>query len=310
MNFQSKIYVAGHRGMVGSAIIRFLLAHGYKNLVYRTHAELDLTRQNEVESFFAKEKPEFVFLAAAKVGGIIANRTYPGDFFYQNMMLECNVIHSAYLHGTSKLLFLGSSCIYPRLAMQPISEKALLTGPLEPTNEAYALAKISGLKMCDYYREQFGCNFISAMPTNLYGLADNYHPTNSHVIPGLIRKFHEAKERNASEVVVWGTGTPLREFLYADDLAEALVFLMQNYASSGHVNVGSSEECTISELAMLIKDVVGFQGNIRFDHSMPDGTPRKIMDNTYIRSMGWNPRTTLREGLSMAYRWALEMEVF
>jgi GDP-L-fucose synthase len=306
LNHSSKIFVAGHRGMVGAAVIRRLRTLGYNNIVTRTHSELDLTRQAEVESFFATEKPDAVVLAAAKVGGIHANNTYPAEFIYQNLMMECNVIHSAYLQKVSKLLFLGSSCIYPRMAPQPIPENALLTGELEKTNEAYALAKISGLKMCDYYRRQYGCDFISAMPTNLYGPCDNYHPQNSHVIPALIRKFHEAKAQGKSEVEIWGTGKPLREFLYVDDLAEALVFLFENYSAEGHVNVGSGTDLSIAELAQTVKDVVGFTGALRFNPDMPDGTPRKIMDVSHINDLGWKAKTDLREGLTQAYAWALE----
>lgn len=306
----AKIFVAGHRGMVGAAVVRRLQALGYTNIVTRTHAELDLTRQVEVESFFASEKPDAVVLAAAKVGGIHANNTYPAEFIYQNLMMECNIIHSAYLQKVSKLLFLGSSCIYPRMAPQPIPESALLTGELEKTNEAYALAKISGLKMCDFYRRQYGCDFISAMPTNLYGPCDNYHPQNSHVIPALIRKFHEAKLQNKAEVEIWGTGKPLREFLYVDDLAEALVFLLENYSAEGHVNVGSGVDLSIGELAQTVKDVVGFQGELRFNPAMPDGTPRKIMDVSHINNLGWKSTTGLREGLEKAYKWAVDQNVF
>lgn len=302
----AKIFVAGHRGMVGAAVVRRLQALGYSNIVTRSHAELDLTRQAEVEAFFASEKPDAVVLAAAKVGGIHANNTYPAEFIYQNLMMECNIIHSAYLHKVSKLLFLGSSCIYPRMAPQPIPENALLTGELEKTNEAYALAKISGLKMCDFYRRQYNCDFISAMPTNLYGPCDNYHPQNSHVIPGLLRKFHEAKIQGKAEVEIWGTGTPLREFLYVDDLAEALVFLLENYSSEGHINVGSGAEVTIKELATLVKETVGFTGALLFNPKMPDGTPRKVMDVSHINALGWKAQTDLRNGLNHAYRWALE----
>lgn len=302
----AKIFVAGHRGMVGAAVVRRLQALGYTNIVTRTHAELDLTRQAEVEAFFATEKPDAVVLAAAKVGGIHANNTYPAEFIYQNLMMECNIIHSAYLQKVSKLLFLGSSCIYPRMAPQPIPESALLTGELEKTNEAYALAKISGLKMCDFYRRQYNCDFISAMPTNLYGPCDNYHPQNSHVIPGLLRKFHEAKIQGKAEVEIWGTGTPLREFLYVDDLAEALVFLLENYSSEGHINVGSGAEVTIKELATLVKETVGFTGALLFNPKMPDGTPRKVMDVSHINALGWKAQTELRTGLNHAYRWALE----
>lgn len=310
MNKSAKIFVAGHRGMVGAAVVRRLQALGYNNIITRTHAELDLTRQAEVESFFATEKPDAVVLAAAKVGGIHANNSYPAEFIYQNLMMECNIIHSAYLQKVSKLLFLGSSCIYPRMAPQPIPESALLTGELEKTNEAYALAKISGLKMCDYYRRQYNCDFISAMPTNLYGPCDNYHPQNSHVIPGLLRKFHEAKMQGKPEVEIWGTGTPMREFLYVDDLAEALVFLLENYSSEGHVNVGSGAEVTIKELASAIQETVGFTGTLKFNPNMPDGTPRKVMDVSHINNLGWKAKTNLRSGLKNAYAWALENKVF
>lgn len=305
----SKIFVAGHMGMVGAAVVRRLQSLGYTNIVTRTHSELDLTRQAAVETFFGLERPEVVVLAAAKVGGIHANNTYPAEFIYQNLMMECNVIHSAYQQKVSKLLFLGSSCIYPRMAPQPIPENALLTGELEKTNEAYALAKISGLKMCDYYRRQYGCDFISAMPTNLYGPCDNYHPQNSHVIPALIRKFHEAKVAQKTEVEIWGTGKPLREFLYVDDLAEALVFLLENYSAEGHVNVGSGVELSIAEIASTVKEVVGYEGILTFNSSMPDGTPRKIMDSSHINTLGWKASTDLRQGLHKAYAWALDNQV-
>jgi len=304
-----KIFVAGHRGMVGAAVVRRLQTLGYTNIVTRTHAELDLTRQADVETFFATEKPAGVVLAAAKVGGIHANNTYPAEFIYQNLMMECNIIHAAHLNSVTKLSFLGSSCIYPRMAPQPIPENALLTGELEKTNEAYALAKISGLKMCDYYRRQYGSDFISAMPTNLYGPCDNYHPQNSHVIPALIRKFHEAKQQGKAEVEIWGTGKPLREFLYVEDLAEALVFLFENYSAEGHVNVGSGVDLSIAELAQTVKDVVGFQGALRFNPDMPDGTPRKIMDVSHINALGWKAKTGLREGLTQAYAWAVDNKV-
>ena len=310
LNTSSKIFVAGHRGMVGAGVVRELNAKGFHNIVTRTHAELDLTRQADVEAFFATEKPDAVVLAAAKVGGIHANNTYPAEFIYQNLIMECNVIHSAYVNKVKKFLFLGSSCIYPRMAPQPIPENALLTGELEKTNEAYALAKISGLKMCDFYRRQYGCDFISAMPTNLYGPCDNYHPQNSHVIPALIRKFHEAKVQGKAEVEIWGSGTPLREFLYVDDLAEALVFLLLNYSAEGHVNVGSGIEMTIAELAHAVKEAVGYQGALRFNPAMPDGTPRKIMDVSHINGLGWKAKTGLKEGLVKAYEWAVGNQVF
>ncbi len=301
MNINSKIYIAGHRGMVGSAIHRDLIGKGYHNFVLRTHGELDLRNQVEVKEFFLSEKPDYVFLAAAKVGGILANSTYPAEFFYDNMLIECNVIHSAYLSGVKKLMFLGSSCIYPKLAEQPIREDALLTGLLEPTNEAYAIAKIAGIKMCDYYRTQYGCDFISVMPTNLYGTGDNYDLNNSHVLPALIRKFYEAKISEASEVVLWGTGTPLREFLHADDMAAATVFAMLNYSDHGHLNVGSGSELTIAELAKIIAEVVGYKGRVVWDSSKPDGTPRKLMDSSKLYAMGWTPKISLREGIEKVF---------
>lgn len=306
MEKDAKIFVAGHRGMVGSAIVRALKKNGFQNVITRTHQEMDLLRQQEVESFFAEEKPEYVFLAAAKVGGIHANNTYPADFIYQNLMMECNVIHSAWQNQVKKLLFLGSSCIYPRMAPQPIQEEALLTGELEKTNEAYALAKISGLKMCAFYRRQYGCDFISAMPTNLYGPADNYHPENSHVIPALIRKFHEAKVTQSPHVTIWGTGTPLREFLYVDDLAEGLLHLMEHYSDESHVNIGTGTDLSIGELAQVIQRVIGYEGKLEFDASKPDGTPRKVMDVSRIHQMGWKAQTSLEEGLALAYQWVLE----
>lgn len=303
MNKNAKIFIAGHRGMVGSAIERELRKQGYTNFVNRTSKELNLTRQDQVEQFFAVEKPEYVFLAAAKVGGIHANNTYPADFAYQNLMMECNVIHASYLNGVKKLLFLGSSCIYPRLAPQPIPENALLTGLLEPTNEAYALAKISGLRMCAYYRKQHGCDYISAMPTNLYGYGDNFDLQNSHVLPALIRKAHNAKLNNEPCMEVWGSGTPLREFLYVDDLAEGLVFLMNHYSDEMHVNIGSGTEISIRALAQTIVDVVGYTGELRFDPTKPDGTPRKVMDVSRINAMGWKAHTSLRDGIAQVYRW-------
>ena len=287
--------------MVGSAIVRNLEARGFRNVVVRTHAELDLTRQTEVEAFFEAEKPEYVFLAAAKVGGIVANDTYSADFFYQNIMIEVNVIEAARRYGVKKLMFLGSSCIYPKMAPQPMNEEALLTGLLEPTNEAYAISKIAGLKACDYYRKQYGCDFVSVMPTNLYGTGDNYDLQNSHVLPALIRKFHEAKTNGAKEVVLWGTGAPLREFLHADDMADATVFCMLNYSDYGHVNVGSGEEVSIKELAEKVKRVVGFEGSIVWDTEKPDGTPRKLMDSSKLYSMGWKPRISLDEGIARTY---------
>jgi GDP-L-fucose synthase len=301
MDKNSKIYVAGHRGMVGSAIVRKLENEGYTNVVTRTSKELDLRRQLYVENFFASEKPEYVFLAAAKVGGIVANNSYPADFMYENMIMEMNVIRSSFENKVKKLLFLGSSCIYPRLAPQPMSESCLLTGLLEQTNEAYALAKISGLKYCEYLNRQSGTDYISVMPTNLYGPNDNYHPNNSHVIPGLIRRFHEAKISDAKEVVVWGTGKVLREFLFVDDLADACVYLMNTYSDNETVNIGTGKEITIAELADIIKKVVGFKGKITYDISKPDGTPRKLLDVSKLTNLGWNYKTEIEDGLSMAY---------
>jgi len=295
------VYVAGHRGLVGSALCRALARFGYERQITRTHAELDLCDQAGVRAFFAQHRPDVVILAAAKVGGIHANAAYPAEFIYQNLQIQNNVIDSAYRNGCKKLLFLGSSCIYPKMCPQPIKEGYLLTGPLEPTNDAYALAKISGIKMCQAYRRQYGFDAISAMPTNLYGPGDNYHPENSHVIPGLIRRFHEAKERGASEVAIWGTGKALREFLHVDDMAEACVFLLENYSDFEHVNVGSGVEHSILETAHLVAKVVGFNGNIVTDPSKPDGTPRKLMDSGRLLGMGWKPRVGLEEGLRDAY---------
>lgn len=301
MNINSKIYVAGHRGMVGSAIVRELQRQGYQNLVMRTHAELNLTRQEEVERFFASEKPEYVFLAAAKVGGIAANSAALADFMYENMMLEMNVIHAAWKNGVKKLEFLGSSCIYPRMAPQPMPESCLLTSALEPTNEAYALAKISGLKYCEYLNRQYGTDYISVMPTNLYGPNDNYHPERSHVLPAMIRRFHEAKEQKMEEVVCWGDGSPLREFLYVDDLAELCVFLMNNYSGNETVNAGTGKEVTIKELAKTVAEVVGYEGKISWDPSRPNGTPRKLLDVSKATKLGWTYKTELREGIRLAY---------
>ena len=301
METNSKIYIAGHRGMVGSAIYRKLKKEGYNNIVTRSSAELDLRIQSDVEDFFEQEKPEFVFLAAAKVGGIVANNTYRGDFLYENLQIQNNIIHSSYLNGVKKLMFLGSSCIYPKLAPQPLKEDYLLTGPLEPTNEPYAIAKIAGIKMCDAYRSQYGCNYISVMPTNLYGYNDNYHPQNSHVLPALIRRFHEAKMSGAPDVTIWGTGTPKREFLFADDLAEACFYLMQNYDEEGLVNIGTGEDISIKDLALLIKDIIGYEGKIIFDTSKPDGTPRKLMDVSKLNSRGWHHKIELEEGIKLAY---------
>ena len=302
MDKNSKIYVAGHRGLVGSAILRALENQGFTNLVTRTSQELDLRNYQDTADFFAKEKLEYVFLAAAKVGGIQANNTYRADFLYENMMIQNNVIHQAYVNNVKKLLFLGSSCIYPKMAPQPLKEDSLLTGTLEPTNEPYAIAKIAGIKMCDAYRSQYNSNFISAMPTNMYGPNDNYDLNNSHVLPALLRKFHEAKEQNHPEVVVWGTGTPLREFLHSDDLAEACIFLMENYNDFGHVNVGIGEDISIKDLALLIKKIVGYEGNLVWDTSKPDGTPRKLMDVSKINDMGWNAKIGLEEGITKVYQ--------
>ena len=301
MEKNSKIYVAGHRGMVGSAIVRELRRQGYDNIITRTHAELDLTRQSDVEAFFAQERPEYVFLAAAKVGGIVANDTAPADFMYENMMLGMNVIHSAWRNGCRKLEFLGSSCIYPRLAPQPMREDCLLTGPLERTNEAYALAKIAGLKYCEYLNRQYGTDFISVMPTNLYGPNDNYHPEHSHVLPALIRRFHEAKEQDLPYVTCWGDGSPLREFLYVDDLAELCVLLMNRYSGSGTVNAGTGREVTIRELTETVARVVGYTGEVRWDTSRPNGTPRKLLDVSKAASLGWRYRTELEDGIRLAY---------
>ncbi|WP_302048297.1 GDP-L-fucose synthase [Megamonas funiformis] len=301
MEKNAKIYVAGHRGMVGSAIVRALRSQGYTNIITRTSKELDLRRQIDVEEFFAKEKPDYVFLAAAKVGGILANSEAPADFMYDNMILEMNVIHEAYKNKVKKLMFLGSSCIYPRMAPQPMKEDCLLTSALEKTNEAYALAKISGLKYCEYLNKQYGTDFISVMPTNLYGPNDNYHPEHSHVLPALIRRFHEAKENNLNQVVIWGTGTPLREFLYVDDLADACVYLMNTYSGNETVNLGTGKELSIKELAELVKKVVGFKGSITFDTTKPDGTPRKLLDVSKLKKLGWTYKTELEDGIKLAY---------
>lgn len=301
MQKDSKIYVAGHRGMVGSAIIRELRRQGYNNIITRTHSELNLCRQEDVERFFAEEKPEYVFLAAAKVGGIVANSEALADFMYDNMMLEMNVIHAAWQNGCKKLEFLGSSCIYPRLAPQPMQESCLLTSSLEQTNEAYALAKISGLKYCEYLNRQYGTDYISVMPTNLYGPNDNYHPTHSHVVPALIRRFHEAKTEGRDEVTCWGDGSPLREFLYVDDLANLCVFLMNHYSGNETVNAGTGKELTIKELTEMVAEVVGFTGRILWDTSKPNGTPRKLLDVSKSRKLGWTYSTELRDGLKLAY---------
>ena len=302
MQKDSKIYVAGHRGMVGSAIVRELQRQGYTNIITRTHAELDLTRQAAVEQFFAGEKPEYVFLAAAKVGGIIANSTALADFMYDNMILEMNVIHAAWQNGCKKLEFLGSSCIYPRLAPQPMKESCLLTSELEKTNEAYALAKISGLKYCEYLNKQYGTDFISLMPTNLYGPNDNYHPDHSHVLPALIRRFHEAKEAGLASVTCWGDGSPLREFLYVDDLANLCVFLMNHYSGDETINAGTGVELTIKELTEKVAQVVGYEGEIKWDTTKPNGTPRKLLDVSKAKSLGWEAKTTLDEGIRLAYQ--------
>ena len=301
MNKDAKIYIAGHRGMVGSAILRRLQALGYQYFITQTSAQLDLRNQAAVQTFFEENKPDYVFLAAAKVGGIVANNTYRGEFLYENLMIQNNVIHSAYLSGVKKLMFLGSSCIYPKLAPQPLHEDALLTGLLEPTNEPYAIAKIAGIKMCEAYRQQYGCDFISVMPTNLYGPNDNYDLEKSHVLPALIRKFHEAKINNAPSVEVWGTGSPLREFMHADDLADACCFLMENYSEAGFINIGSGEETTIKNLAETIKHVVGFEGDLVWNTSKPDGTPRKLMDVSKLHNLGWQHRIALPAGISRTY---------
>lgn len=309
MEKSSKIYVAGHNGMVGSAIARKLEKEGYQNIIKRSSKELDLRDQIAVQDFFDTEKPEYVFLAAAKVGGIIANNTYRAEFLYENLQIQNNVIHQSYLNNVKKLMFLGSSCIYPKMAPQPLRENYLLTGLLEETNEPYAIAKITGIKMCDAYRAQYGCNYISAMPTNLYGYNDNYHPQNSHVLPALIRKFHEAKVNHTENVTIWGSGSPMREFLFADDLADACYYLMHNYNEPNLINVGTGEDLTIKNLALLIKEILGFEGEIIFDSSKPDGTPRKLMDVSKIHSTGWKHKVNLREGITLAYQDFLEKYV-
>ncbi len=302
MEKEAKIYIAGHRGMVGSAIHRKLVKEGFTNFITRTSKELDLRNQQQVTDFFAMEKPDYVFLAAAKVGGIVANNTYRAEFLYDNLQIQNNVIHNSYLCGVKKLLFMGSSCIYPKLAPQPLKEEYLLTGLLEDTNEPYALAKIAGIKMCDAYRAQYGCNYISVMPTNLYGYNDNYHPQNSHVLPALIRRFHEAKLSNVASVTIWGTGSPMREFLFADDLAEACYYLMQHYNEPNLINIGTGEDLSIKELALLIKKVTGYKGDIDFDASKPDGTPRKLMDVSKLHSKGWKHTIELEQGINLAYQ--------
>ncbi len=301
MDKNSKIYIAGHKGMVGSAIHRKLLSEGYANFTLKTSSELDLRNQQEVNVFFEKEKPEYVFLVAGKVGGIHANNSFRAEFIYDNIMIEANIIHAAYIHKVKKLLFTGSSCIYPKMAPQPLKEDYLLTGELEQTNEPYAIAKIAGIKMCDAYRAQYGCNFISCMPTNLYGPNDNYDLNNSHVLPALIRKFHEAKTNNSPFVELWGTGNPMREFLHVDDLAEACYFLMGNYNEAGLINIGCGEDITIYNLALLVKKVIGFEGELKFDSSKPDGTPRKLLDVTKINKLGWKRKISLEEGIANAY---------
>ncbi|MFY7848576.1 MAG: GDP-L-fucose synthase family protein [Bacteroidia bacterium] len=302
MELSARIYVSGHRGMVGSAIVRALENKGYTNIITRSSGQLDLRRQQDVEDFYASVKPEYVFVAAAKVGGIVANNTYRAEFLYDNLCIQNNLIHYAWKNGVTKLLFLGSSCIYPKLAPQPLKEESLLSGFLEPTNEPYAIAKIAGIKMCEAYRDQYGCNFISAMPTNLYGPNDNYHPQHSHVLPALIRKFHEAREGALPEVTIWGDGTPLREFLYADDLADACLYLMENYNEKQFVNVGCGEDLSIADLAGIVKRVIGYEGALVFDTSKPNGTPRKLMDVSRLFATGWRPKVGLEEGIALAYQ--------
>lgn len=306
MNKDSKIYVAGHRGLVGSAIKRGLEAKGYTNIIGKTHSELDLTNSEQVEEFFRIEKPEYVFLAAAKVGGILANSTYPAEFIFENLQIQNNVIGMAKKYDVKKLMFLGSSCIYPKMCPQPIKEEYLLSGYLEETNEAYALAKISGLKMCQFFNKQYGTNYISVMPTNLYGPYDNFHPENSHVMPALIRRFHEAKVNNTKEVVVWGSGTPLREFLYSEDMADACIYLMETYEGNDFFNIGTGKEITIRGLAEIVKEVVGYEGELVFDASKPNGTPRKLLDVSRLENAGWKYKVELRDGIEKAYRWFVE----
>ena len=306
MNKNSKIYVAGHRGLVGSAIVRKLQEKGYTNILGKTHKELDLMSSMEVENFFKEEKPEYVFLAAAKVGGIYANSNYPADFIYENLQIQNNVIGNSYKYGIKKLMFLGSSCIYPKMCPQPIKEEYLLSGYLEETNEAYALAKIVGLKMCKFFNKQYGTNYISVMPTNLYGPYDNFHPENSHVMPAIIRRFHEAKVSGKKEVVVWGSGTPLREFLYSEDMADACIYLMENYEGNDFFNIGTGKEITIQALSELIKEVVGYEGKIVFDTTKPDGTPRKLLDVSKLENAGWKYKMELKDGIREAYKWFME----
>jgi len=309
MQKNERIFVAGHKGLVGSAIVRKLQAEGYPNLILRSHKELDLMRQAEVEAFFRREKPEYVFLAAAKVGGILANNTYPATFIYENLLIESNVIHSAYAAGTKKLLFLGSSCIYPRDCAQPMKEEYLLSGKLEPTNEPYAIAKIAGIRMCQSYNRQYGTKFVSVMPTNVYGPEDNFDLETSHALPALIRKFHDAKMEGNNVVTVWGSGTPRREFLHVDDLADACLFIMKHYDENEMINIGVGKDITISELSALIKQIVEFNGEIRYDNSKPDGTPRKLLDVSRLDALGWQPKIPLREGIEMTYRWYVEEEM-
>jgi GDP-L-fucose synthase len=309
MKISSKIYIAGHRGMVGSAIKKILESKGYRNLIYSTHTELDLTNQHHVNSFFEEEKPEYVFLAAAKVGGILANSTYPADFIYQNLMIEANVIHAAYEYGVKKLLFLGSSCIYPKFAPQPMKEKYLLTGELEETNEAYAIAKIAGIRLCKHYNQQYGTNFMSVMPTNLYGPNDNFDLESSHVMPALIRKFHEAKINDKPEIVIWGTGSPRREFLHVDDMVDACVYLMENFNATDigeFINIGVGKDITIRELAGIIGDIIGYEGEIVYDTSKPDGTPQKLLDVSRLNELGWRTSISLREGIVQTYEWYIK----
>ena len=306
MDKTDKIYVAGHRGLVGSAIVRRLQVDGYENLLLRTSSELDLRDQPEVRDFLSSEKPDYVILAAAKVGGILANDTYPAEFLYDNLMMEVNVIHAAHLSGVKKLLALGSTCIYPKMASQPLNEDALLSGPLEPTNEWYAVAKIAGIKMCQAYRRQYGSHFIAAMPTNLYGPGDNFDLEKSHVMPAMIRKFHEAKLAGSDQVMLWGTGSPLREFLHVDDLADACLFLLENYDEPGIINIGVGEDLKIAELADIVRDVVGFKGEIVYDTTKPDGTPRKLVDTARINTLGWKAKIGLHDGIRQTYEWFLE----
>lgn len=302
MKTLDSIYIAGHRGMVGSAILRKLKTAGYQNIITKSSAELDLRNQQDVANFFKKEKPDYVFLAAAKVGGIVANNTYRADFLYENLAIQNNVIHQSYIHQVKKLQFLGSSCIYPKLAPQPLKESYLLTGLLEPTNEPYAIAKIAGIKLCEAYQQQYGCNFTSVMPTNLYGYNDNYHPENSHVLPALIRKFHEAKTKLLPSVTIWGSGNPKREFLFADDLAEACYFLMQQEQQTSLINIGTGQDLSIKDLALLIQKIIGFKGDLLFDSTKPDGTPRKLMDVSLLHQLGWKHRIDLAEGIALAYQ--------